>query len=210
MFRVIGITREEAFDSPEQEAGAIRQFLESGAIHLLHIRKTKTTADYTFRLLSSIPEFLRERLILHSHYDLAEKFELGGIHVKKEVPLALQGMMASRGKSLSRSCHSIEELQSSQCHDGVSCSYFFLSPIFDSISKSGYASGFSLDDPELQKINQSRNVIALGGVRPEYFQKLYEAKFAGAALLGYLWSLKTSSEEKIRALLDAQNKILKL
>ena len=105
---------------------------------------------------------------------------------------------------VSRSCHSIAELSQ---YSSV-CDYMFLSPIFDSISKSGYASRFSLEeirrrivagsdvatarmdvmssDGNCRSVDWGR-VFALGGVCPDNIRLLEEAGFGGAAVLGCIW-----------------------
>lgn len=86
--------------------------------------------------------------------------------------------------SVSRSCHSIEELDHIEDID-----YCFLSPIFDSISKKGYLSAFSkeeLADASRKGIINSK-VYALGGITPEHIPLLQEFGFGGVAVLGYLW-----------------------
>lgn len=64
--------------------------------------------------------------------------------------------------------------------------YVTLSPIFDSISKSGYSKKFEVT--EIADRIRGKRVIALGGVRPELFLTLRENDFFGAALLGYIWN----------------------
>ena len=110
------------------------------------------------------------------------------------------------GGLVSRSCHSISELS----QYGPVCDYMFLSPVFDSISKSGYTSRFSpacsagtagpmagmSSDGELSGRDQGNGdcrpvdwerVFALGGVCPDNIRLLEETGFGGAAVLGYLW-----------------------
>ncbi|WP_419526413.1 thiamine phosphate synthase, partial [Alistipes putredinis] len=98
---------------------------------------------------------------------------------------------AGFGGLISRSCHSFGEIASHPTED-----YLFLSPIFDSISKTGYRAGYAPD--ELRKafaqgiINP--RVAALGGIRPEHLPALQEYGFGGAAFLGYIWQGATPEE----------------
>ena len=85
---------------------------------------------------------------------------------------------------VSRSCHSLEELEEHAADD-----YLFLSPIFDSISKVGYTARFtaeSLLEAAARGIVNDR-VLALGGVRPEYLPRIRAYGFGGAALMGCIW-----------------------
>jgi thiamine-phosphate pyrophosphorylase len=90
--------------------------------------------------------------------------------------------------TLSRSCHSIEELTDGQRYD-----YLFLSPIFDSISKKGYRSAFSPE--QLTKAGKegviNEKVIALGGITPEKKTAIKDWNFGGIAVLGFLWQEPT-------------------
>lgn len=68
--------------------------------------------------------------------------------------------------------------------------YIFLSPVFDSISKSGYSSAFTheqLAEAALRGIIDHR-VFALGGVTPDKYSFLQRYHFGGAAMLGAIWN----------------------
>mgnify|MGYP002427885852 FL=1 len=84
-----------------------------------------------------------------------------------------------------------EELASHPTED-----YLFLSPIYDSISKTGYRAGYAPDELReafVQGIINPR-IAALGGIRPEHLPALQEYGFGGAALLGYIWQSATPGE----------------
>lgn len=69
--------------------------------------------------------------------------------------------------------------------------YVFLSPIFDSISKSGYRSAFSyarLRDAADRGVIDEK-VVALGGVTFDKIPLLSSLHFGGAAMLGAIWKL---------------------
>ena len=66
-------------------------------------------------------------------------------------------------------------------------SYVFLSPIFNSISKSNYQGRFgnSNFDVILKKVNQ--NVFALGGVDTDKVDLVFDMGFSGMAVHGAIW-----------------------
>ena len=70
--------------------------------------------------------------------------------------------------------------------------YLFLSPIFDSISKNGYRSGFS--DEALQEASDmgiiDEKVIALGGVTLDKIAYLKKMKFGGVAMVGGIYNME--------------------
>lgn len=150
-------------------------------VELVHIRKPNASAEEVERLLRDIPQEYHSRLVLHDHHHLAAKYHLHGIHLNTRNPQPIAGWTGS----VSRSCHSIDELIEWK----AKCDYVSLSPIYNSISKVGYQSAFT---PEtLRKAAQAgiidSKVLALGGVT---FAKIEEVKrigFGGGMILGDAW-----------------------
>lgn len=181
------------------EAAAVTALLDAGAWRV-HVRKPEADAESIARLLEHIPAALYSRISLHDHHELAARFGVGGVHLNSRNPSVPDGF----GGMVSRSCHSIAELSQ---YSSV-CDYMFLSPIFDSISKSGYASRFSLEeirrrivagsdvatarmdvmssDGNCRSVDWGR-VFALGGVCPDNVRLLEDVGFGGAAVLGCIW-----------------------
>lgn len=157
--KYIGITEEHPI---EQENRLIIALLDNG-LDLIHLRKPKYSGEKTEQLLLSIPPRYYDRIVLHDHFELAEKYRLAGVHLNGRNP-HYRPLSNDYIPTLSRSCHSIEELTDRQQYD-----YLFLSPIFDSISKKGYRSAFSSE--QLTKAGKegviNERVIALGGITPE-------------------------------------------
>lgn len=170
MFRIIVVT-EPAFRAGE--AAAIARLLDSGAAWRVHLRKPGCTEAAMRGLIEEVPERLRHRLSLHDCHSLAARYG-AGVHLNSRCTGGFSAPVVSR------SCHSLEEVDA--CREAVD--YCFLSPVYDSISKQGYLSEFTLCD--LAGRVHSR-VMALGGVRPERFGELRRAGFGGAAMLGCVW-----------------------
>lgn len=176
---VIAITRPAATESAAAEARAIADVLRAGRISRVHLRKPEATAAQMEEIVRLIPEELYSRISLHSHFGLAVKYRLGGVHVNSRcssVPDGFRGLV-------SRSCHSVDEvLRNARQYD-----YVFLSPVFDSISKQGYSGSFNNDDIRRQLEAAGGTVVALGGVTPGRFRGIAALGFRGAAMLGYVW-----------------------
>lgn len=175
--KLIAITQEEFFS---EESTQIVRLLD-GQIDRVHLRKPKATEDEIRRLIEHIPSSYYRFLSLHDHFSLVSEYGLGGVHLNSrhpEAPTSFDGF-------LSRSCHQVNEMMACADYD-----YYFLSPIFDSISKQGYSSGFT--EHQLRHLGDigviNHRVVALGGVTPERFPYLESIGFGGAALLGYVWS----------------------
>lgn len=169
------------FTSPEEisdEKEKITRLLENG-VDYVHIRKPSFNIDNMRQYISAIDPFYHSRLKLHDFFELSSEFDLGGIHLNSRNPIG-----PSEVQNRSISLHSIEEIRKLPAPE--SYEYVTLSPIFDSISKKGYYSTFSLC--ELTVPESFPPVIALGGVTPDYFNFLRNKGFSGAALLGYIWN----------------------
>lgn len=167
----------------EGEAQAICGLLDRGWWRV-HIRKPDADAQSVAALLRSIPEQYRQHLSIHDHFHLAEEFGLGGLHLNGRnpaPPAAWRGMV-------SRSCHTVEQVEQAFQAATPATDYVTLSPIFDSISKPGYRSQFDLN--KLAGSDLSK-VFALGGVTYAHLPQLDAAGFGGAAMLSQPW--KTGS-----------------
>lgn len=190
--RLIAITPETPCTTEAEclhEVQMLATILDSG-FHFVHVRKPGFTEQQMRQYISAVPTKYHCRLKLHSHFALVEELALCGMHLNHRSP-TLPGTIDATRLSISRSCHSFEELQAAS-----ECDYAFLSPIFDSISKQGYGSAFALADLQqfFARNPQCSNAVALGGVTPEHLRELKACGFAGAAFLGYLFNAIDATE----------------
>lgn len=195
MKRLIVITTPYFFG---QEGPVVSALFDEG-MECLHVRKPGCSRDELVRLLKEIPEMYHPRIRLHDHFELYDRFRIGGLHLNKRnhsVPPGYKGC-------ISRSCHSLQEVKENDRLD-----YVFLSPVFRSISKEGYGSGFSIDT--LRKASDdgiiNEKVIALGGMDMHTIPAVADMNFGGVAVLGALWGIRP--EEKEPALILEQYKRL--
>lgn len=147
----------------------------------LHLRKPGSTIENCRSLLREIPSCYHSRIVLHDHFALTNEFSLFGVHLNSRNPEPPAGWHGS----VSRSCHSIEEV--ARYKDKLS--YLTLSPIFDSISKQGYNAAFT--EEELSKARADGiidpKVYALGGVTFERLDEVSQMGFGGGVILGDAW-----------------------
>jgi len=169
----------------------------------VHLRKPNAEAEEMRTLLKALPKTAQQRIVLHSHFSLCDEFPTAGIH--KNAHNAIEfGQCHHLAGITSYAAHSLEEIAE---NDGFS--YYWLSPIFDSISKKGYSSNFDLlQVKEFLADNASKNVIALGGITDANAKQCIQNGFAGVAILGWLWNKlqhgdMEAYEKSITALLDA-------
>lgn len=176
-FHLMVVTSER--DLPDETA-AWETLREAGLTHL-HLRKPHWDGARMEACLESLSPGLRACVRLHDHHDLAARYHVGGLHLNARHPLPPQGY---RGP-VSRSCHTLAEVERYK----TACEYVFLSPVYASISKQGYAAAFT---PEtLREAAESglidARVVAMGGVTPDKLPPLQALGFGGAAVLGALW-----------------------
>lgn len=151
-------------------------------LDVLHLRKPNTEPVYSERLLSLISDTYRKNIVVHDHFYLKNEYGLKGIHLNQrnpELPAKYKG-------HISCSCHSEEEVLAHK----KACDYVFLSPIFDSISKSGYTKAFTqeqINDMHARKVID-RKVMALGGVGLDNIKQIKDMGFGGAVILGDIWN----------------------
>lgn len=146
-------------------------------LKLLHLRKPDAPREVYEQFIQQIQPRYRNRIVIHEYYELAEKYQLHGIHLKL---INANKYTIYTNHKISISCHSLEEIKNLPFLP----EYCFLSPVFDSISKKGYTTPFS-QFPDLSDITTP--VIALGGITPEKVSLCRSAGFQGIATLGYLW-----------------------
>ena len=131
----------------------------------------------------------RHRIVIHDFFELAKPYGLRGIHLNARRSTVLDGWQGH----VSRSCHSLEEVKQYK----NACDYVFLSPIFDSVSKQGYASAFAYETLKQASGDGiiDGKVVALGGVTPDKISRLRSLNFGGAAMLGCVNNLATLPED---------------
>jgi thiamine-phosphate pyrophosphorylase len=152
--------------------------LLKAGLHRLHIRKPFHSKNETRSFIEKIPHEWREKLVIHRHPDLMQEMKLGGCHFSYRDDITVMNNCQGR---VSCSVHSWTEAQA-VIHR---CSYVFISPVFNSISKQGYAANSSLLN--IPRHLQARNIYALGGVNETNARTALNMGYRGVALMGYLW-----------------------
>lgn len=157
------------------ESERINALFESKQIDFLHIRKPDWTRPQIELLISRIKKEFYPYIKLHDHFELLDKIPLGGIHLNSR-----NMNPHPKAKSVSKSIHSLQEIS-----DMDELDYFFISPVFDSISKAGYKAAFEFKI--LAEKISGKKAVALGGVTPDKLPLLKKTGFAGAAMLGHFF-----------------------
>lgn len=185
------------------ETKIVTEMFDNG-LETFHLRKPSFNKKKMGEYINQIPEPYWHKIIIHSKHILAIKFNLGGIHfTKKHRKNKLRSWLTKKyiKQSIPKiktttSFHSLESLiETDKKYD-----YVFLSPVFDSISKSKYQGKFKDQNFNvfLKKVNQK--VYALGGINASKVEKVKSMDFQGIALHGVIWEsenpIKTFNEIK--------------
>jgi thiamine-phosphate pyrophosphorylase len=160
------------------ELETVNYFFENTTF-TFHLRKPSLSKVEYRNFIQSINEVYHNRIVIHEYHDLISEFKnLKGIHLKEKD----REIQIDYKKVISTSFHNIEDAFA----NSEKFEYFFISPIFKSISKQNYEGNFN--EKELIDLNLStQKSIALGGVSLENIEKLKEFNFRGAGILGAIW-----------------------
>ena len=171
------------------EIPIIHSLFEEG-LELLHVRKPEYSAEEMKKFVTAIGLEFRNKLVLHSHHQLAEELGINRIHFTEKMRTETFNSPARLSKPCrflkSTSTHSIEEFNALE----TEFDYAFLSPVFESISKPNYASKTNLLTAINNRTNFKTQLIALGGIQASNIETTLKAGFDNVALLGTIWNTK--------------------
>lgn len=188
MFTLAVISSEK---DTQKEAEKVNRMFDNG-LQLFHLRKPGSSIRTLQKLLDRLDEDYLNRVIIHTHYQLLQKYPLKGIHLR-----GMQEKKVTKGV-ISTSFHSLEELNHPDPFE-----YVFLSPVFNSISKQDYPSTFQLKEVALHLKNTKQKVMALGGCQGKHIPELKKIGFYGMGVLGAIWQ----SPDPVQSFIDIEQKI---
>lgn len=159
-------------------------------LELFHIRKYGASEESLLKWVNEIAPEYRSRLVLHHNHEWGRSIGLQRFHYSERDRLTWKTQNWSGADSsftYSTSVHSLEEYNELPDH----FSYSFLSPVFDSISKTDYrAVKFDLGE----RMDKKTALIGLGGIQADNVKQVSEMGFDGAALLGAIWNSENPVE----------------
>ncbi|MCF8361655.1 MAG: thiamine phosphate synthase [Prolixibacteraceae bacterium] len=173
----------------QNESEIINSLFHEG-LPCLHLRKPGMHTNNVGLLLKKIECKFHDRVMVNDHIELANRYNIKGVHFSGQTQNMLP--VPVNGLSKSCSCHSFNEISDVAPY----CDYVFLSPVFNSISKSGYQSAFDFNELKIQLSKpHPTSIVALGGISPNKILQTSETGFDGAAVLGGLWNEKSKLDE---------------
>ncbi len=168
-----------------EEGRILNQLFEAG-LQWLYFRKLGLPLRYGSKVISAVDPAFRNRIAIRTAADrenLADRFGLHRVHLTETDRSTCASnspeVLKKAGREISTACHRINDAlaMARRAH------LVFLSPVFDSISKTDHPG--RLEGKALPP--HKGNIIALSGVMPHRFPKLIAGGYNGAAMLGYIW-----------------------
>lgn len=165
-------------------------------VFAFHIRKPAWTLAQLENYISGLPEVVRRKSVLHTHYY--------PLSVKGAEGLPLHIVTRHRDDLINKSvyarsspCHSLEEVESFHPY----FEYVFLSPVFSSISKENYVPSVALSQDRIRTYLQNHTqvrCVALGGIDQSKISLCNDMGFYGVALMGAVWGAASPSDSLSR------------
>ncbi len=167
----------------------VRMF-DAGLKHF-HIRKPRKNKQELSDYIQRFPHKFRKQLILHTYHGLASQFKLGGIHLSREHRkrnnlYALRLWVRRKlnpNLIVTRTFHKLTDIT----QDKRTYTYAFLSPVFDSVTRSSLAGGFSRRALHIIIPQAKQPIYALGGITVDRLTEVSENGFYGATFHGSIW-----------------------
>lgn len=171
----------------ESEYETILLLFKAG-LKYFHLRKPNLSLQEFEYFLDRIPEQYLNRVIIHQHHELIEKYPLKGVHYTKYTT-DFKYLDSNYKIHRSKSYHSISEIPK----NSFDYNYVFLSPIYPSISKPGYQNNFDFERLKTFLKNKDKlpEIIALGGIDVDRIPEVKQIGFDGVAILGTIWQENT-------------------
>jgi thiamine-phosphate pyrophosphorylase len=199
-------------DIPD-ETSLVTKMFESGLM-TLHLRKPKKSTQQMREYIQEIPVIFHNRIIIHSHHNLALKFNLKGIHLSEVhlsrhwkyfmIRLRLKMRFANTTKSRSYS-----RLQQVYNKEERNYSYFLLGTMFNRMTGELY-SGYYEEGVRAANLKSGKNLVARGGCILSSVQKAQQYGFYGIAFNTYLWSYEQPYERFVKLLEEFRNHNIQL
>jgi thiamine-phosphate pyrophosphorylase len=191
-----------------QEALIASKLFELG-LETFHVRKPRYSTKELSNYLEKIPARFHNRVVIHSHHNLALKYNLKGIHLththlKKKIRLWINLKLIRFKKPNITVSTSFRKLASLYEEENA-YHYVFLSPIYDSISGK-FQAGFNEHSLKAAINKTPFKIIARGGVDGSKIENIVDIGFDGLILNSSLWS----SKDPVQFYIDILNKFKEL
>lgn len=192
------------FEQSENEHSIINEMFRIG-LQCLHLRKPSYNIETIKFWLEKIDAIYHPYItVYHRYFKDLQSFNISQVHfpeadrLVKATPEYLNMLQQQGVQQFSTSIHQATSYQNlNQSFD-----YTFISPVFDSISKSGYRAINEAELTVLQNKLQTK-IIALGGIDKNNCTTALQMGFDGVAVLGAIWK----NYNPLNAFIDIYNEL---
>jgi thiamine-phosphate pyrophosphorylase len=183
-------------DLPDEPAMVTKMF-ESG-LQTLHLRKPRQTTNQMRAYLREIPVHFHNRIVIHSHHNLALRFNLRGVHFSrshlakkwKYAFTRFRLRMKYGGLTKSRSYSRLQQVYNPEAE---TYTYYFLGTVFNNMTGELY-SGYYEEGVVAANKNCGKKLIARGGTAPRVIERAKQFGFYGIAFNSYIWNAEAPFE----------------
>jgi thiamine-phosphate pyrophosphorylase len=174
----------------DNEIKIVQSLFENG-LSTFHLRKPKLSTKELQSYIEQIPEYFHNRIIIHSHHNLARKFNLKGIHLTKQhlknkwrlwLNLNLGGLR-NRNLIITQSCNTLASLYEPNEYQ---LNYVLLRPVFDPLTNN-LQSGFHPAGIAAAIEKVPYKIIVGGGINLQTIKTCITLKVDGVLLGSSIW-----------------------
>lgn len=197
----------------EDEQSLVTKMFESG-LRTLHLRKPKYSTNRLREYIKLIPEHFHERIVIHTHHDLALKFKLKGIHLgrihlsKKWQYFLVRLRLKLRFDHLSKS-RSYSRLQQLFVKEEKKFDYFLLGTMYNNMTGELYSGFYEAGLTNALKTS-GKKIIARGGTSISSISKSKQYGFDGIAFNSFIWSADQPYERFLNILKEFEKQQIEL
>ena len=173
----------------ENETKIVTELFEHG-LETFHLRKPSMNTKEMRLYIQDIPTHFHNRIIIHSHHNLARKFSLKGIHLTRQhqkrkirMWLRLQYLkMRNPNMFVTTSFHKLASIYQNE----KKYNYVFLGTIFDQVSEK-FNAGFNETSLRAALSKTELPVLARGGTNKSNIGLCHDLGFSGVAIYSGIW-----------------------
>ncbi len=165
---------------------SVAQKLFEHGLHLLLLRLPHQPREAYAHFIEGIASEYRQYIIISEHYELLEKYTLGGIYIPANKKEFIGIPPLKREQLLITAIHKGDEIAVLKGMQRPP-DFVLLSPVFDSISKESYPSRYHTENMEAIITDCTYPLLALGGITPQRAILCASMGFDGVAILGDIW-----------------------
>jgi thiamine-phosphate pyrophosphorylase len=195
-------------DKFRSEIYIVLKMFDNG-LETLHVKKPNFSKKQLKNYIELIPEKHHNKIILHSHYSLALKYKLKGLHLSKSfrnsnvfykkyisfIKLIKPQMI------FTCTYHNLDQLLN---HDKI-YSYAFLSPIFNNEGQLNLKFTEEAIKTTISQVNI--NIYAIGGINSSNYSRVKSMGFNCITLMGSIWY---GNDQPFDLFINAKNTISSL